>query len=130
MTHSHSSLTPMRILAGVLIVASLLCAATAAAAAEPPQGDALAPGWQARARPLFDEGPRFQTTGNSWRVPADLPPGRYAVIERRGDVARVIPGRSFEASAGGFKEIHLMLPIGYVDPQAIPVADLPAALKP
>lgn len=128
---THSSSLAMRVLGGALVAAALMVAVTAAAAAADPIGsDTFAADWQAHSRGLINAGPGPTLSTTAWYVPAILPRGRYVLIERDGDKARLIDGYQFEVTSAVNREIKLWVPNGYGNVEAIPVADVPALAAP
>ncbi len=115
-----------RLVLGTLAALVLLAAVSAAAASTPLTSDQFAPGWQAHARSLFNQGITPRVPGRvKWYVPAILPPGEYVVVRREGDKAEVMPGVRFTVR-DGIVDQYLFLPPGAGDLQALPVADVPA----
>lgn len=115
-----------RLVLGTLAALVLLAAVSAAAASTPLTSEQFAPGWQAHARPLFNQGITTRVPGrDKWYVPALLPPGEYVVVRREGDKAEVMPGVRFTVRHGNADQ-YLFLAPGAGDVQALPIADVPA----
>jgi hypothetical protein len=117
----------MNALESFSIASVLACTAAAATAAAGIGSDQFAPGWQAHARSLINAGPaRLDLSKTSWHVPGITPPGRYVLIERRGEQAELIPGYEFKVTPAVNSEIHMIVPANYADVEALPLEDVPA----
>ncbi|HEV8690403.1 MAG TPA: hypothetical protein VGQ91_08925 [Ideonella sp.] len=98
------------------LVAASITLALGACAMEPRQPEAMpapppfAAGWQEHTSPLFNLGPGPTAGSTVWLVSGLLPRGRYQVISRDGDRARLIDGHRFEVDGSPNKEIRLILP--------------------
>ena len=111
----------------VAFAATALAGAVAMAAA-PVTSDQFAPGWQDHARALINRGaaPR-DLSKTSWMVPSVLAPGRYILVNRRGDRAEVIDGYDLTVKPGqASQQINIIVPQGYGDVQAVPASDVPS----
>ncbi len=128
MTSLHAPSHTARVVLGTLAALALLAAMSAVAAGEPVTSDHFAPGWQTRARALYDLGPSRDADRTKWYVPPILPRGEYVVVERKGDTAELIEGVRFTVR-GGNSEQYLFVAPGYNNVEALPVADVPS-LKP
>jgi hypothetical protein len=110
MTH-RSIHWPARLLAASMALAFVACGAL-----EPRQPEAMsakppfAAGWQEHTSPLFNVGPGPTVGTTVWLVSGLLPRGRYQVISRSGDSARLLDGHGFEVDGSVNKEIRLILP--------------------
>src|SRR5688500_149294 len=97
------------------LAASLALALTSCAGVRPgtPAGSApsLAAGWQDHSRPLINRGAGPHPGTTVWSVPGILPPGRYQVISREGDSARLVDGHAFTVEVGSVAEQGLILPM-------------------
>lgn len=103
-------------------------AAAAMAAAAPLTSDQFAPGWQDHAQGLINRGAALRDLSKtSWMVPSILAPGRYVLVNRHGDKAEVIDGYDLTVKAGeASQQINVVVPMGYGDVVAVPIADVPA----
>jgi hypothetical protein len=70
----------------------------------------FAPGWQEHTTALFNLGPGPTAGTTVYMVPGLLPRGRYEVISRQGERARLLDGHRFEVDGSVNKEIRLILP--------------------
>ena len=121
----HATPQVSRLLLGTLTALILLACMSAVAAEAPLTSDQFAPGWQQRARPLFNMGITHFGDRTKWYVPAMLPRGEYVLVQRKGDKAEVIEGYRLTIR-NGFADEYVMLTPGYGDVEALPVADVPA----
>jgi hypothetical protein len=107
------------------LVASVALALGACGAMESRPSDDLAaappfaPGWQEHTGPLFEVGPGPTPGTSVWLVSSLLPRGRYQVISREGDRARLVDGHGFEIDNSVYREIRLILPGGVGNAQAL-----------
>jgi hypothetical protein len=117
----------MTVLRSLTLAAALAGGAVGApAAAERIGSESFAPGWQEHARALINHGPSpLDLSKSSWLVPGITPPGRYVLIERRGDKAQVIDGYQFQITSARNSDIHMIVPAGYGNVEALPVEDVP-----
>lgn len=113
------------------LAASLTLALCGCAAIQPGtaarSAPGLAAGWQDHSRPLINRGagPRPGTT--IWYVPGVLPPGRYEVISRDGDNARLVEGHAFTVEVGSSAEQLVILPMSHGRIEAVDVRYVMAA---
>ena len=107
------------------LAASLALVLCGCAAIQPgtPAGSApgLAAGWQDHSRPLINRGAGPQPGTTLWYVPGSLSPGRYEVISRHGDNARLVEGHAFTVEVGSSAEQHVILPMSYGRIEAVDV---------
>lgn len=122
---THGSSFTLHVIAGAVVAAVLMTAATAVAAAEPVSSDTFAAGWQDHAQPLFWKGTGRQPGTSTWFVPRLLPRGRYVLIQRTGDKAELIPGYQFEVNSDVFRDVNMWVPAGYTNVEALPIGDVP-----
>jgi hypothetical protein len=113
------------------LAASLALALCGCAAIQPgtPAGSApgLAAGWQDHSHPLINRGAGPQPGTTIWYVPGVLPPGRYEVISRDGDNARLVEGHPFTVEVGSSAEHLVILPMSYGRIEAVDVRYVTAA---
>ena len=119
--------TTLRAVRALTIATAL--AATASAFAAPITSDQFAPGWQAHAQPLIHQGagPGRTTPTTDWFVPSLLPRGHYVLVSRHGDKAEVIDGLRFEVTGDAARDVHVIVPLGYSNVEAVRAEDLPGA---
>ncbi|HEY9066387.1 MAG TPA: hypothetical protein VIO33_15495 [Burkholderiaceae bacterium] len=88
-----------------------------------PAGNApgLAAGWQDHSRPLINRGAGPWPGTTIWYVPGALPAGRYEVIRRDGDNARLVEGHAFTVEVGSNAEQLVILPMSYGRIEAVDV---------
>ena len=111
-------------IARAVVAAAWLASATAVfAAAEPIGSEHFVQGWQSESHALINRG-LTQAPGRApmtkWYVPANLPRGHYVVINRRGDKAEVINGYGFDVNSDSYRDINVILPLGYGYVEALP----------
>ena len=117
-------------IAGASIVAAtcLVAAPAAVAAADPIGSDKFASGWQSESHAMINRGVT-RAPGRApmtvWYVPANLPRGHYLVINRSGDKAELINGYSFDIDSDSYRDIHVVLPLGYGYVEALPERFVP-----
>jgi hypothetical protein len=75
--------------------------------------------WREHSRPLIYRGMGYPPATSIWMVPTILPNGSYRVIDRQGDGATMIDGYRFTIESDPEKEIHLLLPSEYHQPEAL-----------
>jgi hypothetical protein len=125
---THDSSFALHVIAGTLVAAVLMTAATAVAAGEPVSSKAFAAGWQDHARPLFFKSFGATPGTSIWFVPRIMPRGRYVLIQREGDKAELIPGYQFEVNSDIFRDINVWVPANYRNVEALPIGDVPGTL--
>jgi hypothetical protein len=107
----HRSLRwPARWLAASMTLALVACGALQTRQSEDTSKPPFAAGWQEHTSPLFNVGPGPTAGTTVWLVSGLLPRGRYQVISRDGERARLIEGHGFEVDGSAYKEIRLILP--------------------
>ena len=123
---THGSSFTLHVIAGAVVAAVLMTAATAVAAAEPVTSDTFAAGWQDHARPLFLRGFGATPGSSTWLVPHLMPRGRYVLIQREGDKAELIAGYQFEIDGDSiFQDVNMWVPVHYNNVEALPIGDVP-----
>lgn len=115
------SKTPLH--AAILAAAFLglgACAGTGPLAHKPAVTDSqFAAGWQEHVHPLYNRGRGLAPGTTDWWVPTILPRGNYVVIVRNGKGAELVDGYGFDVDHNVWRDIHLMLPAGYHDVEAL-----------
>ena len=108
--------------AAAIALAGLAGAGVVLAAVDPIGSDHFVQGWQAESRALINRGISQSTPRPMavWYVPANLPRGHYVVINRKGDQAEVIDGYEFDVDGAAYRDIHVVLPLGYGNVEAVP----------
>jgi|KBSMisStaDraftv2_1062788.scaffolds.fasta_scaffold1589405_1 hypothetical protein len=108
--------------AAAVAAACLASAPAVLAAADPVDSDHFAQGWQAESHAMINRGTtiRTNTPMTAWYVPANLPRGHYFVIDRKGDKAELVQGYTFDITTSAYREINVMLPVGYDHVEALP----------
>jgi hypothetical protein len=105
------------------LLAASMALALAACAMEQRQPEdtssKFAAGWQEHTSPLFNVGPGPTAGTTVWLVSGLLPRGRYQVITRDGERARLIDGHGFEVDGTVYKEIRLILPFATGNVEAL-----------
>ena len=128
MVSLHATPHAARLVLGTLAALVLLAAMSAVAASTPISSDQFAPGWQDRAKPLYNMGKAQVVDRYKWYVPGILPRGEYVLVQRDGNKAEVIDGYRFTVK-GNIAEQYIFVAPGYSNIEALPVADIPT-LKP
>jgi len=110
----------------------LACAAGGAFADAPAPitSDQFLPGWQDQTRPLFWRGPSHRDPSRDvWTLDNAPRPGRYVLVQRQGNLAQLLPGHQFRVGSDPFEKVHVLLPSGSGEVEAMPVEYLPKALR-
>ena len=108
--------------AAAIALAGLAGGGAVFAAVDPIGSDHFVQGWQAESHALINRGISQSTPRpmSLWKVPPNLPRGHYVVINRKGDQAEVIDGYSFDVDSDAYRDINVVLPMGYGNVEAVP----------
>jgi hypothetical protein len=118
--------------AAALALGGLGSAATALAAEDPIGSDHFVQGWQSQTHALINRGASTQSGRPAmtiWRVPANLPRGHYVVVNRQGDKAELIEGYGFDINSTAYRDVNVVLPMGYGYVEALPERFVPDAKR-
>jgi len=110
----------------------LACAAGSAFADAPaPVTSAqFLPGWQDHLHPLYFRGPsHLDPARDIWTLFNTPAPGRYVLVQRKGDQVALMPGYQFRIGNDPFEIVQMLLPPCQGDVDAMPLEYVPKTLQ-